>query len=62
MPNETLEQRKKRESILPPNTELQDDVKHFTPTGAVFIDGSHQTFDVVIYATGNNCVFVCITL
>lgn len=50
--NETKEAREKRESILPPNTKLQDDVKRFTKTGAEFMDGTHQTFDAVIYATG----------
>lgn len=53
IPNESREEREKRESILPSNTKLQDDVKRFTPTGVEFIDGSHQTFDVVIHATGN---------
>lgn len=46
--NETLEEREKREKILPSNTKLQDDVKRFTPNGVEFIDGSHQTFDVVM--------------
>lgn len=46
--NETLGEREKREKILPSNTKLQDDVKHFTPNGVEFIDGSHQTFDVVM--------------
>lgn len=54
IPNETKEERDKRVSLLPRNTTLQDDVKRFTAAGAEFIDGSHQTFDVVIYATGTD--------
>lgn len=53
IPDETKEEREKRESIMPKNSKLQDDVKRFTTTGVEFIDGSHQTFDAVIYATGN---------
>lgn len=56
--NETKEAREKRESILPPNTMLQDDVKRFTKTGVEFMDGKHQTFDAVIYATGTRLHFV----
>lgn len=56
IPNEKKEDREKRESVLPKNTKLQDDVAHFTGTGAEFIDGSHQAFDSVIFATGNNFV------
>lgn len=52
-PNETKEERERRQSLLPPKTILQDNVKHFTETGAEFIDGTHQTFTVVFYATGN---------
>lgn len=51
-PNETKVDREKRESLLPPGTVLQDNVKRFTPTGAEFIDGTHQTFTVVFFATG----------
>lgn len=50
--NETKEERYKRQSILPKNVVLQDDVVTFTPTGAQFIDGSHETFSAVIFATG----------
>lgn len=53
-PNETKEEREKRQSLMPPKTTLQDNVKRFTPTGAEFIDGSHETFSVVIFATGIN--------
>lgn len=45
--NETADEREKREKVLPSNTKLQDDVKRFTPTGVEFVDGKHQTFDVV---------------
>lgn len=51
-PNETKEEREKRQSLMPPKTTLQDNVKRFTPTGAEFIDGSYDTFSVVIFATG----------
>lgn len=56
--NETKEERDKRQSDLPSNVTLQDDVKRFTKTGAEFIDGSHQTFSVVLYATGADNLFV----
>lgn len=52
-PNETKEEREKRQSLMPPKTILQDDVKHFTSTGAEFIDGTNEKFSVVIFATGN---------
>lgn len=51
-PNETKEEREKRQNLLPPKTTLQDDVKRFTPNGAEFIDGTNETFSVVIFATG----------
>lgn len=51
-PNETKEEREQRQSLLPPNAVLQDNVKNFTATGAEFIDGTHQTFSAVILATG----------
>lgn len=51
-PNETAEEREKRTSLLPPGAMLQDNVKQFTSTGAEFIDGTHQTFSVVFFATG----------
>lgn len=51
-PNETKEEREKRQSVLPSNAVLQDNVKTFTATGAEFIDGTHQTFSAVILATG----------
>lgn len=50
--NETKEQREKRQNLLPRNVLLQDNVKRLTATGAEFIDGSHQNFSVVIFATG----------
>lgn len=52
--NETKEARDKRQSLLPPNALLQDNVKTFTSTGAEFIDGTHETFSVVLFATGNS--------
>lgn len=51
-PNETKEEREKRQSMMPPKTTLQDNVKRFTPTGAEFIDGTHENFTLVIFATG----------
>lgn len=56
-PHETKEAREKRERLLPPKTTLQDNVKRFTATGAEFIDGTHQTFTVVFYATGTDYEF-----
>lgn len=56
-PNETKEERESREKLMPPKTTLQDNVKHFTATGAEFIDGTHQTFSLVIFATGYDFKF-----
>lgn len=49
---ETIEERNKRENALPPQTVMKDNVDHFTANGAEFIDGTTQTFNTVIYATG----------
>lgn len=61
--NETESERQKRQSLFPAKVTLQDDVKAFTSNEVEFIDGSHETFDIVIYATGENrshnyCIFV----
>lgn len=56
-PNETKEARADRERLMPPKTTLQDNVVRFTATGAEFIDGTHQTFSVVIFATGYDFKF-----
>lgn len=61
-PNETLEEREKRQSLLPPKSTLQDNVKRFTTTGAEFIDGTHQTFTVVFFATGNHFRLICLPI
>lgn len=50
--NETDEERETRQKKLPPNVILQDEVKRFTPNGAEFVDGTKQTFSLVIFATG----------
>lgn len=39
-------------SKLPEKCSLQNVVKRFTETGAEFVDGSHETFTTVIWATG----------
>lgn len=52
-PNESMEAFENRKRSLLPNVTLRGDVKRFTITGADFLDGSHETFTVVIYATGN---------
>lgn len=55
----TLSQRKHlNSSEFPSNVILQEEVVRFTPTGAEFIDGTHQTFSVVILATGNILYFL----
>lgn len=51
--HETKVERDKRENSLPPKTILRDNIKKFTPGGAVFVDGTEQKFTAVIYATGN---------
>lgn len=53
-PNESDEDREIRKSKLPPNTTLQGDVIRFTKTGAEFLDGSHDQFSVIIFATGQS--------
>lgn len=52
IPNQTKEEREKQAKLLPPNCTLQDDVECLTLMGAKFIDGSHSTFDAIIYTTG----------
>lgn len=60
-PHETAESLERRKSLLPPKVTLQENVKRFTRTGAEFIDGSHETFTVIFYATGKihftHCIF-----
>lgn len=53
-PQETKEAFEKRKDLLPPKVTLQENVKRFTATGAEFLDGTHETFTVVFFATGNN--------
>lgn len=50
---ETPEEYEHRKSLLPSNATLQEDVKRFTKTGAEFMDGTHEMFSVVFYATGS---------
>lgn len=40
------------ESVFPSNAVQKPDVKKLTETGAEFVDGTHQTFSVIIYCTG----------
>lgn len=42
-----------RKNLILPNGSIQGDVKRFTVTGAEFSDESHETFSVIIFATGN---------
>lgn len=51
--NETEEARRQRQNSYSTKVTLKENVKRFTTAGATFIDDSNQTFDVVIYATGN---------
>lgn len=53
-PNESDEDCELRKGRLPPRTALRDDVTRFTKTGAEFADGAHETFSVVIFATGKS--------
>lgn len=57
-PNETKEAREKRKSLLPRTVTLQDNVKRFSETGAEFLDGTHETFTVVFFATGNQNLLI----
>lgn len=52
IPDETPEAREHRLSVWPPTVIQKEDVARFTPTGAEFVDGSNQTFDTIIFATG----------
>lgn len=52
--DESKESFEKRQLLLPENVTLQENVKRFTSTGVEFIDGSHQTFEVVFFATGKS--------
>lgn len=47
------------EQLTYSNITIQDIVVKFSSTGATFIDGSYQTFDAVILATG---IFICNSL
>lgn len=47
----------KLRNTLPANCSLQNVVKRFTPTGAEFADGTHETFTTVICATGYDYSF-----
>lgn len=51
-PHETKEQFEQRKQLLPSNATLQENVKRFTATGAEFLDGQHETFTTVYWATG----------
>lgn len=51
-PNATQTERIYQQQLYSEKVILRDDVVSFTTTGATFIDGSHQTFDAVICATG----------
>lgn len=42
----------KSQSVLASNCVLRDVVKRFTLTGAEFVDGTHETYTTVIWATG----------
>lgn len=53
IPNETTEALKQRQRFYSSKVTLKENVKRFTPNGAEFIDDSRQSFDVVIYATGD---------
>lgn len=55
---ESKESFEKRQQLLPANVTLQENVKRITSSGAEFIDGSHQTFEVVFFATGKSLCFI----
>lgn len=48
------EQHRKRHNSFPAKITSKHNVKRFTANGAEFIDGTKQTFSLVIYATGTN--------
>lgn len=61
-PHETKDAREKRQKMLPPNVQLQDNVKRFTATGVEFIDGTEQSFDTIFYATGYDFSYPFLTV
>lgn len=50
--NETEKDVQNQQKLLPPGVFLKGIVKRITAAGAEFIDGTHETFTVIIYATG----------
>lgn len=56
-PNETPEEFAKRKAMAPSNVTLQANVKRFTETGAEFLDGTHETFSIIVYGTGYNFTY-----
>lgn len=51
-PNETAEERQKRQKLYGQTVLLKDDVHELIPNGVLYKDGTHQDFDVIIYAIG----------
>lgn len=44
-------------TVFASNVDMRPDVKRLTETGAVFIDGSQQTYTVILYCTGYKYTF-----
>lgn len=48
----SLHRKPEPESVFPSNGVQKPDIKKMTETGAEFVDGTHQTFSVIIHCTG----------
>lgn len=40
-------------TVFPSNVDQRPDIKTLTKSGAEFADGTHQTYTVIFYCTGN---------
>lgn len=47
----------RRKNGLPATIQFKEEIKRFTQSGAEFSDGSHQSYSVIIFATGYDYVY-----
>lgn len=50
-------QRPEPKTIFPQNVDIRPDVERLTETGAVFKDGTEQSYTVILYCTGYKYTF-----
>lgn len=58
-PDETVAERKKRQTLYGKMVLLKEDVDKLVPSGVLYKDGTKQDFDVIIYATGKERCAKC---